>query len=850
MAQLPGIALRPQQGAPPSAAAVDPSDLGLTQAAENLQPLVDARRKKDEAQVQPLLEELAAGFGRDFEQNAARDDGTRAGFAKGQLDRFDLYAGEMLARRDGMPGGQAEALRRGVERQRLVWGQRAVEAETSKAGGLVADQERARRAGTVNLGFARYAQALAPETARLKTSLDGTSEAYMAQTLAAHDQAAEAALEGAPEAERPDLKLKLDGERLRLLLETQETQGKLREAVTARQAAEAQDILANSVQSDPTRADAALRSLPDTVADLPVDARAPALEKARASIVTGRIRGLLAHGQTALAVQELDAGKWDAALPPQLKAALADEARGDAGRRVDQALEAMRYGGEVDIGQAEADAAASGDIGRQQELKYRQAVGWAEAGGADGFGGGIGGFADAATFVIGLEGGATLVPNDNGRGPTRFGINSAANPGVDVSKLTQGAATQIYKQRYWQASGADRLPPDLALIQFDTAVNMGVGTARELLAASGGDPGRYIALRGQRYRELAKQPRHADDLKGWLKRLDKVGAEAARLTAFVNTREGLTSDPIKFAAKAPALRGRVPALVGEPGEAGWAQALQGRVAIGREISQRYRVPVRALTDGEAAFHKDRIAADPTYALDLARGALAAVGPQAARSILAEVGQQGDAGVHLHLADLYAMGLTGFAERAERGLALKGKGAKLDGDDAARLADAVEARKGVFTGAPERRLAVTATAEAAMLADVQAGKANTPGAYVNAALGAAFRGGRTFGGLAEINGKAQIIPHWLSADHAEDALEIMAESWEATGRGPVYTNGQAVPAKALRRSSLQLQPNGHYRILGPSGAALANAAGRPFEFDWDQARAGLRGRLGAAAVLAP
>jgi hypothetical protein len=101
-------------------------------------------------------------------------------------------------------------------------------------------------------------------------------------------------------------------------------------------------------------------------------------------------------------------------------------------------------------------------------------------------------------FLAAHEGGYTA---DDGNGsPANFGINQGANPDVDVANLTQTDAKQLLHDRYWVASGADRLPPELAVIHGDTAVNMGVRTANELLALSDGDPSRYLELRDARYR--------------------------------------------------------------------------------------------------------------------------------------------------------------------------------------------------------------------------------------------------------------------------------------------------------------------------------------------------------------
>lgn len=116
-------------------------------------------------------------------------------------------------------------------------------------------------------------------------------------------------------------------------------------------------------------------------------------------------------------------------------------------------------------------------------------------------------------FLAPAEGG--FVASDGRSGaPANFGVNQAANPDIDVRNLTRGQAKQIMHERYWKASGADQIgDPRLQAIHADTAVNMGVGKAKQLLQQSGGDPANYLALREQHYRKLGGK-----DLDGWLKR--------------------------------------------------------------------------------------------------------------------------------------------------------------------------------------------------------------------------------------------------------------------------------------------------------------------------------------------
>ncbi|EPR09760.1 hypothetical protein M527_06430 [Sphingobium indicum IP26] len=116
-------------------------------------------------------------------------------------------------------------------------------------------------------------------------------------------------------------------------------------------------------------------------------------------------------------------------------------------------------------------------------------------------------------FLAPAEGG--FVASDGRSGaPANFGVNQAANPDIDVRSLTRDQAKQIMRERYWEPSGADQISdPRLQAIHADTAVNMGVGRAKEFLAKSNGDPASYLALREQHYRKLGGK-----DLDGWLKR--------------------------------------------------------------------------------------------------------------------------------------------------------------------------------------------------------------------------------------------------------------------------------------------------------------------------------------------
>lgn len=97
-------------------------------------------------------------------------------------------------------------------------------------------------------------------------------------------------------------------------------------------------------------------------------------------------------------------------------------------------------------------------------------------------------FAYCFAAVVGAEGGYTANPEDAGNwtggrvgigrcAGTKYGISAASFPGTDIAALTLDGARAIYRTRYWAAIDGDSLPPPLALLVFDCAVNNGVSRA-------------------------------------------------------------------------------------------------------------------------------------------------------------------------------------------------------------------------------------------------------------------------------------------------------------------------------------------------------------------------------------
>jgi lysozyme family protein len=163
----------------------------------------------------------------------------------------------------------------------------------------------------------------------------------------------------------------------------------------------------------------------------------------------------------------------------------------------------------------------------------------------------------AMPFVLRWEGGYVNHPDDPG-GATDKGVTQAV---YDGWRTTQGAVPRsvqliedlevraIYESGYWRPPYCDRLRSKLDLVQFDTAVNMGVGRAVRFLQASVGCAidgqfgpltesaaagcdlfatiAAYCDAREGYYRRLVdKRPNLGVFLRGWLNRLNALRGEA------------------------------------------------------------------------------------------------------------------------------------------------------------------------------------------------------------------------------------------------------------------------------------------------------------------------------------
>lgn len=165
-------------------------------------------------------------------------------------------------------------------------------------------------------------------------------------------------------------------------------------------------------------------------------------------------------------------------------------------------------------------------------------------------------FETSLPFILRWEGGYVNHRNDPG-GPTNKGVTQAVydtwrlRQGLlkrDVQLLEEAEMRAIYEAGYWIPPRCDLLESQLDLVQFDTAVNMGVGRAVRFLQSVAkckvdGDfgPGTeraiaecdhgsamaaYCDAREQFYRRLVeKDAKFGVFLQGWLNRLNALRQE-------------------------------------------------------------------------------------------------------------------------------------------------------------------------------------------------------------------------------------------------------------------------------------------------------------------------------------
>jgi lysozyme family protein len=195
-------------------------------------------------------------------------------------------------------------------------------------------------------------------------------------------------------------------------------------------------------------------------------------------------------------------------------------------------------------------------------------------------------FRNALAHTLKEEGGYANHPNDPG-GATMRGVTQGTydtwrkrwgKPVAPVRGIADSELEEIYYRGYWldgrcNLLESDALLPGLAVVHFDSCVNAGVTQAGKLLqravgvaadgrvgpttitAARAAGRGAIPALVNQRvrfYQDLARsRPALAVFLRGWLLRVNRIGAAAGVSAAASVAARPVAADPAPPAAVAP-----------------------------------------------------------------------------------------------------------------------------------------------------------------------------------------------------------------------------------------------------------------------------------------------------------
>lgn len=113
------------------------------------------------------------------------------------------------------------------------------------------------------------------------------------------------------------------------------------------------------------------------------------------------------------------------------------------------------------------------------------------------------------------------VKGDSG-GDTKFGIDAASHPGVNIKNLTLKTATDIYFKE-WKEANIEQYNFPFGECVFDCNVNSGAGRTKSIMKITGTDSVKFLKEREAFYNRLANSvPKDKVFLKGWINRITNL----------------------------------------------------------------------------------------------------------------------------------------------------------------------------------------------------------------------------------------------------------------------------------------------------------------------------------------
>lgn len=342
-----------EEGTRPSLQTVTPTDFGLREASQEFGQAATATRRADALQIRAQAATDQRSIAPDVTAyvNATKEDaammaakyqpgqgGLAAAVSQVASDRAEAFAKNPKY----TPGQRTEFRNKAVQLQQ----QFAEEAGTHQANvdaAPAAEQAANLAAQPINDALVAQAAAFEPAANKIRLAHAAGDADLLPATLAAYDASTAQVVDAAPDAAKPYITAKLAAGRAVVAANTLnyaiETANHQTTVNIARQTAE----LVNTVTETPGAYDNAVSTLaPAIVNGSPVAYRDAISHDLMGQLATARIRGLVAHGQPALAQQEIKAGNYNKVLDgPTLQSLSAETdaaVRGNAPMSVDQGI--------------------------------------------------------------------------------------------------------------------------------------------------------------------------------------------------------------------------------------------------------------------------------------------------------------------------------------------------------------------------------------------------------------------------------------------------------------------------------------------------------------------------------
>lgn len=373
MAQIPDLPLQPLEGESLPAIAPTPTDFGLGRAAGEAERVatmakrtqmlgvrVQAAQDRQAVMTSPTFQNFLESDDRRFATEAGQWDTSQPGFAADQIGKTKAAladAAKTFAASGATPGQLGELNTLGL----AAVAHRGAAANEYEQRQLTTQADQARE--TTTNGF--LTQGIAAQGAaeqQIHDSYDGSTPTLVPQVSAAFDQAWGPVIASAPAGLQPRLQLEASARKAEAVARAGALQGEMQNAYIATQGNKQATGLINQIYSSPLAYDNAVGQFGAIAATLPAPIRAKATEEWQAAAVQARIGGLIDQRRPDQALAELNDGRYDSVLKPELK-----------GELESRAIAANRSEGPGAIGMATANASAEQRL--QADLESRAAHG-------------------------------------------------------------------------------------------------------------------------------------------------------------------------------------------------------------------------------------------------------------------------------------------------------------------------------------------------------------------------------------------------------------------------------------------------------------------------------------------